>query len=62
MRADQDELLAGTDAAKMYTVRASDLALRILQESSASSLRAVAFGSKSDVFAAVAKVGALAVQ
>ncbi len=61
MRADGQELLAGTDTAKMYTVQCSDLSVRILQESSVSAIRAVAFGSRSDLFATVSQDGTMRV-
>ncbi len=61
MRADEQELLAGTDTAKMYTVGCSDLSARILQESSVSAIRAVAFGARSDLFATVAEDGTMQV-
>ena len=56
-RADGEELLAGTDTATMYSVRCDTLAAKLLQESSVAALRAVAFGTRSDLFATVAGDG-----
>lgn len=57
VRADQEELICGTDSAIMYSVRVHDLALRVLQEASVSAMRGVSFGTRSDVFAAISATG-----
>ena len=61
LRADGEELMVGTDTAKMYSLRCEDLSFRLVQESNVSQINCVAFGSKSDVFATVSQDGCVRV-
>ncbi|KAJ1486976.1 WD40-repeat-containing domain protein [Baffinella frigidus] len=56
-RADSEEIGVGTDAGKLYSVRADDMAVRMLQESNVGPITGVAFGRRADVFATISQDG-----
>jgi len=59
LRADGEEVMVGTDTAKMYALACNDMSFRLAQESNVSQINGVAFGQKSDVFATASQDGAV---